>query len=533
MLLPQHHIKRWGVTMCLGGTTVHLREFRSVGNWRVLLSAFLYFDTSFMVWVLLGVVGTFIAEDLGLSATQKGLIAAIPALAGSGFRLVFGPLSDHIGSRRAGLIGLSLTLVPLVLGWLFVSSLSAVVGIGILLGVAGASFAVALPLVSRWYPPEHQGLALGIAGAGNSGTVLAALFAPRIAMAFGWQAVFVLALVPVLLTLAVFFALAKDSPNHPPAPPLSAYLRVLRRSETLWLCLLYSVTFGGFLGLSSYLGIFFHDQYGVSKVNAGDLTAACVFAGSLFRPIGGVLSDRFGGVKLLMGLLGAVALLASGLALLPSLVLALPAFVLMMGALGMGNGAVFQIIPQVFQKEIGVMTGLVGAAGGVGGFYLPTVLGMLKGTPGVSGRGCWSSGSWPGLRWCCCSWPTASCTRQPLATRERHGEPPLRALLRKPDSAREGASDDHRCPAAGRSHTAGRCARGVRTPASRGDSAAEVRGQVLRAGLRLSADAGDLHVRAAGADRPLQVQDHRAGRGSALANDDLGSDLGSDARAHR
>lgn len=366
---------------------MHLREFRRAGNGRVLFSAFLYFDVSFMVWVSLGALGTFIAEDLGLSASEKGLIAAVPLLAGSAFRLVLGPLSDHIGSRRTGLIGLALTAVPLLYGWLLADELSDVLALGVLLGVAGASFAVALPLASRWYPPEHQGLAMGIAGAGNSGTVIAALVAPRLAEQVGWQAVLGLGLVPVCITLLVFFALAKDSPNHPPPPGLAQYVRGLRRSETLWFCMLYAVTFGGFVGLSSYLGIFFRDQYEVSKVHAGDLTAACVFAGSLLRPVGGAVSDRCGGLRVLTGLLALIAGLVAAIAFLPPLWLVLPLLVLTMAGLGMGNGAVFQAIPQVFRSEIGVITGLVGAAGGIGGFYLPTVLGSLKDTTGSFGPG--------------------------------------------------------------------------------------------------------------------------------------------------
>ncbi|GMU39340.1 MAG: MFS transporter [Chloroflexota bacterium] len=366
---------------------MHLREFRKAGNGRVLLAAFLYFDVSFMVWVLLGALGSFIAEDLGLSASQKGLITAIPLLAGSGFRLILGPLSDHIGSRRAGLIGLSLTVVPLLYGWLFAQSLSDVVVVGLMLGVAGASFAVALPLASRWYPPEHQGLAMGLAGAGNSGTVIASLIAPRLAQQIGWQPVLGVMLIPVLFTFAAFFLLAKDSPNHPPPPKLSAYLGGLRRRETLWLCLLYSVTFGGFVGLSSYLAIFFRDEYGISKVLAGDLTALCVFSGSLLRPVGGAISDRLGGTRVLTGLLAVIATLAIGLALLPPLWLVVPLLIITMATLGMGNGAVFQVIPQLFRREIGVITGLVGAAGGIGGFYLPTVLGSLKEVTGSFGPG--------------------------------------------------------------------------------------------------------------------------------------------------
>jgi NNP family nitrate/nitrite transporter-like MFS transporter len=365
----------------------HLEAFLKSGNKRVLFSAFLYFDVSFMVWVMLGALGSFIAEDLNLSTSEKGLITAIPLLAGSGFRLVLGPLSDHIGSRKTGLIGLALTAAPLLFGWLFANSLADVVIVGIFLGVAGASFAVALPLASRWYPPEHQGLAMGIAGAGNSGTVMASLVAPRLAQHLGWQPVLGLALLPVVATFVAFFIIAKDSPHHAPPAKLSAYIGGLRQPETLWLCLFYSVTFGGFVGLSSYLAIFFHDGYHVSKVHAGDLTAACVFSGSLLRPVGGAVSDRFGGLRVLTVLLGIVAALILVVAMQPPLLFLLPVLVVTMATLGMGNGAVFQVIPQVFRREIGVITGLVGAAGGVGGFYLPTVLGALKGSSGSFGPG--------------------------------------------------------------------------------------------------------------------------------------------------
>lgn len=366
---------------------MHLSEFRRSGNPRVLFSAFLYFDMSFMAWVMLGALGTFIAEDLGLSAAEKGMMTAVPLLAGSAFRLILGALTDRLGGRRTGIAGLSLTTLPLLLGFLAADSIGELYLVGIMLGVAGASFAVALPLASRWYPPEHQGLAMGIAGAGNSGTVLAALFAPRLAEHVGWHAVFGLALIPILATLAVFALLARDAPARQSPPAIRDYLASLRRRETLWFCILYSVTFGGFVGLSSYLGIFFRDEYGVSKVHAGDLTAACVLAGSGFRPLGGAIADRLGGLSVLGVMLGVVALLFMALSSTPPLWMALPLLVATMGALGIGNGSVFQVIPQAFGREIGAVTGLVGAAGGVGGFYLTNVLGSLRESTGSFGPG--------------------------------------------------------------------------------------------------------------------------------------------------
>jgi NNP family nitrate/nitrite transporter-like MFS transporter len=366
---------------------VHLRDFARSGHPPTLFSAFLYFDVSFMVWVLIGALGVYIARDFGLTASQKGLLVAIPILGGSLFRVPMGILTDRIGPRKTGLLRQLIVLLPLAWGWLYGHSLPQMMALGLLLGVAGASFAVALPLASRWYPPQHQGLAMGIAGAGNSGTVIAALFAPRLAEALGWHAVFGLALIPVLLTCGVYLALAKDSPEQPAPRPWGTYLAVLREADTWWFNVLYGVTFGGFVGLASFLAIFFHDQYGLSKVMAGNFTALCVFAGSMFRPLGGYLADRVGGVRMLKVLFGAVALLMFGVGLLPPLALVTVLLFLGMLCLGMGNGAVFQLVPQRFRQTIGVVTGVVGAAGGVGGFLLPSFLGIFKDITGSYGTG--------------------------------------------------------------------------------------------------------------------------------------------------
>jgi NNP family nitrate/nitrite transporter-like MFS transporter len=363
------------------------RDFRRAGHWPTLFAAFLYFDLSFCIWYLLGPLGNFIAEDLQLTATQKGFLIATPLLGGSICRILMGALTDHLGPRRTGLIGIALTFAPLLLGWQFADSLPRLFVVALLLGIPGASFAVALPLASRWYPPPYQGLVMGIAGAGNSGTVLASLFMPRLAAAIGWRAAMGVAIVPMALAGAVFFLCAKDSPNQPPPRRWRDYLAVLRELDTVWFCLFYSITFGGFVGLASFLGIFFHDQYLVDKVRAGDLTALCVFAGSFMRPVGGFLADRFGGIRMLAALYGLVALLLLGIAGLPPPWLATPLFIAALALLGAGNGSVFQLVPLRFQREIGVVTGLVGAAGGLGGFFLPSLLGVLKDLTGTYASG--------------------------------------------------------------------------------------------------------------------------------------------------
>ncbi|HYM03838.1 MAG TPA: MFS transporter, partial [Stellaceae bacterium] len=347
-------------------------RFLKAGHLPTLIAAFLYFDLSFMVWVMLGPLGVQIARELHLDAAHKGLMVATPVLAGALLRIVLGIMVDHLRPKFTGAIAQFIVIGGLAATWLLgVHSFAQVLLVGVVLGLAGASFAVALPLASRWYPPEHQGTALGIAGAGNSGTVLAALFAPGLGAAYGWQTVFGIAAIPLSLTLVVYLALAQDSPTCPPPKPLADYLKVLKVSDAWWFMFFYSVTFGGFVGLASSLTIFFNDQFGLSAIVAGYFTAACVFAGSMVRPIGGAIADRIGGVRSLsvmyVAAAAAIALVSIGL---PHAWMALLVFVIGMLALGMGNGAVFQLVPQRFRGEIGVMTGLVGMTGGIGGFYL-------------------------------------------------------------------------------------------------------------------------------------------------------------------
>jgi NNP family nitrate/nitrite transporter-like MFS transporter len=357
-----------------------MSSFLKSGHTPTLFAAFLYFDLSFMVWVVLGPLGVQIAQDLGLTPAQKGLMVATPVLSGALLRIVMGIMVDHLKPKMAGTIGQLVVLASLLAAWYFgIETYTQVLALGVALGVAGASFAVALPLASRWYPPQHQGTALGIAGAGNSGTVLAALFAPGLAVAFGWNNVLGLAVIPLAVAFVLYQLLAKDSPECPAAKPLSDYLKVLKDRDAWWFMFFYSVTFGGFVGLASSLTIYFNDQYGLGAVVAGYFTAACVFAGSLVRPIGGLVADRIGGIRSLsvMYLLAATFLVVVSVGL-PQAWMALAGFIAAMLVLGMGNGAVFQLVPQRFRKEIGVMTGLVGMAGGVGGFYLASSLGFSR-----------------------------------------------------------------------------------------------------------------------------------------------------------
>jgi len=355
-------------------------NFWKAGHTPTLFSSFLYFDLSFMVWVLLGPLAVQMALDLQLSPSQKGLMVATPVLAGALLRIVMGVLVDQIKPKMAGLIGQVIVILSLLLAWLHgIETFQHALLLGLGLGFAGAAFAVALPLASRWYPPEHQGTALGIAGAGNSGTVFAALFAPGLAVAFGWNNVFGLALIPLIIVLVVYMVYAKDAPDAPAPKSLGQYLAILKDKDAWWFMFFYSVTFGGFVGLASSLTIYFNDLYSLGPVVAGYCTAACVFAGSLVRPLGGIIADRIGGVKTLLMMYSAAAVLLAMMSFgQPTYQLALGIVIPVMAVLGMGNGAVFQLVPQRFRKEIGVMTGLVGMAGGIGGFYLAASMGYFK-----------------------------------------------------------------------------------------------------------------------------------------------------------
>ncbi len=316
----------------------------------------------------------------GYPTGVKLSLVGLPLLAAGFWRILLGVLGDRFRSKRVGMASMLCTLLPLIVGWQYATEYNSLIFVGFFLGLAGASFAVSLPLASRWYPPHMQGLAMGIAGAGNSGTVLATLFAPLLAKAFGWHAVFGLLMIPVALTFIVFSLLAKDAPGHVKPAGTGAYITALAKPDTLWFCLLYFVTFGGFVGLSSFLNTFFVDQFDYAKATVGAATAIFIIAGSLVRPIGGALADKLGGIRMLTLLYATVIFMAIGVGLLMTVSQAATFVCLfvLMACLGMGNGSVFQMVPQRFGKEIGVMTGIVGAAGGVGGYYLNATLGHLK-----------------------------------------------------------------------------------------------------------------------------------------------------------
>ena len=389
------------------------REFRQAGHWPTLLSAFLYFDVSFMAWVVLGPLALYLSQELGLSIEEKFGIVAIPILAGALLRIPMGMISDHIGPKRTGQFAQFVVIAGLAYAWRSgLHSRPEVEIMGLILGVAGASFAVALPQASRWYPPKFQGVVMGIAGAGNMGVVLDSMLVPWLAETHGWQSVFGFLLIPLVAVFLLYSWIAKDAPDKRAPVTFANYAAVLKDVDTWWFMFFYSISFGGFVGLGSALPLYFTTWYHASGVAAGMMVALIVFAGSMCRPVGGRLADRIGGLKALQILFSIVALAYLSIAFLPqgptpetaaaatvsgwSLSELPPAawsavLIFFVGAmaLGMGNGSVFQLVPLRFRHEIGVMTGLVGAAGGIGGFFLAKALGWSKSMTGGFAMGFW------------------------------------------------------------------------------------------------------------------------------------------------
>ena len=356
-------------------------DLKTSGHWPTLVSSFLYFDYSFMVWTLLGVLANQIAapESLNLTPQQRFFMVSVPILFGGLFRLVLGVLVDQIGAKRTGILAQLVVMSGLLFAWqVGLKNFEATLLMGMVLGVAGASFAVAIPQAGRWYPPHMQGLVMGLAGAGNIGVVIDSLLAPRLAAHFGWQAVFGFALIPAVVVLAVYIFVSKEPPLKTTPKKIGDYFRMFRDKDVHWFCFFYTVTFGGFVGLAYSLGMYFKDRFGLTASQAGDLVALCTAVGALGRPIGGGISDRIGGIRSLYVYytVACIALICGGL--IGNLWLNVASFFIACGAFGMGNGSVFQLLPQRFGKEIGLMTGLVGCGGGLGGFLLANMMGQSK-----------------------------------------------------------------------------------------------------------------------------------------------------------
>jgi len=354
------------------------------GATRALVLATLAFAVCFAVWGTVAPLAPLFRSLYQLSETQVGLLVAVPVVLGSLARIPLGLLTDRFGGRIMFPALLLVTCIPLLLAGLTMS-FGGLLGVSLLIGLAGASFAIGVPFVARWFPPERQGFALGIYGMGNIGTAVAALVAPRVAYSAGWQSAFWMWL-PILVIMAVVFWLfARDAPGFQPiTTPVGERFSIFRREPLTWvLALFYFVTFGGLVAISNYLPTLLVGAYDLDPSDAAARASGFVVLATLARPVGGVLADRWGGARLLNATFALVAGFAIVLAFGPGMDVITAAFLGSACMLGLGNGAVFKLVPQHFPREAGVVTGLVGAAGGLGGFFPPLLMGFVHDITGA------------------------------------------------------------------------------------------------------------------------------------------------------
>ncbi|MGH7219275.1 MAG: MFS transporter [Nitrospiraceae bacterium] len=373
------------------------------GHWPSVIGAWLHLTVSFMVWLLMGALSLTLAQDFHLSQTDTALVVSLPLLSGALLRIVAGWSSDWYGAKPTGTVILVGELVVTLWGWLGVHSYVELLLVAALLGIGGASFAVTLPLAGRTYPAAHQGFVLGIVASGNVGTVLVLFFAPRIAAAGGWHDAFGWMTLPIVASLAVFVILVRDDQRSRRAERDTHWWHnvavMIRQPKSYWLCGLYAVTFGGFVGFCSIFPLFFHEQYHVDGITAGSIAALCGLVGSLIRPLGGYAADRMGGLRTLMLALPLIAGIIAALGEFTDVSVAVVLTVTAVGAMGVGNGVILQLASEWFPKQIGLASGIVGAAGGIGGFLLPLWLGTLKEVTGSYRIGLWVFAVATGIAW--------------------------------------------------------------------------------------------------------------------------------------
>ena len=352
------------------------------GSTRALFLSTTAFAVSFAVWGLVAALAPNFTQLYNLSATEKSLMIAVPVLLGSIGRLFSGMLADKFGGRQVMSALLIFSALPAVaIG--FSTSFNQLVILGLLLGVAGTTFPVGVGFTSRWFPPAKQGTALGVYGMGNIGQSIAVFLAPVLAIALGdWRMVFFIFAAVTLIWGVVFYLMAENDATTARPRSLSEMLHPLKTSKTAWiLSLFYFLTFGGFVALALYMPTFLRELFNLTPTDAGARTAGFVVLATLMRPAGGILADKIGGAKVLLVVFAAIALLApllSWVSMIPFTIGALGCA----AALGLGNGAVFKLVPQYFPKETATVTGLVGAFGGLGGFFPPLELGFVKDATG-------------------------------------------------------------------------------------------------------------------------------------------------------
>ncbi|MEV4840555.1 MFS transporter [Nonomuraea sp. NPDC049486] len=344
-----------------------------------LILATIAFAVNFWAWALLSPLGPVYQRSLGLSATAVSVLVAVPVIVGSLGRIVLGALTDRYGGRLVFGVTTLIGVIPVVF-LAFVETYSLLLVGGLLLGLTGATFAIGVPFVNAWFPPERRGLALGVFGMGNIGTAISGFATPWLADEFGRRAPFYVVAAALAVTGVVFLLVGRDAPGVKPAaePFLKRFTAAARMRVTVELAGMYALTFGGFVAFGVYLPLYLQSVYGLTVADAAARAAGFVVLATLARPVGGWLSDRVGGESVLAYVLAVVFACAIVVSFAPGMPVATVGFLAMAAALGLGNGAVFAILGRAVPVAmVGSATGVVGAAGGLGGFLPPIVMGLI------------------------------------------------------------------------------------------------------------------------------------------------------------
>ncbi len=376
---------------------------KSSGQWSVLVGSTLAFTVCFAVWMMFAVIGIPIKQELGLSDTQFGLLAAMPVLTGSLIRLPLGMWADRFGGRIVFFILMLCTVVPI---WLIGEATEywQFLVLGLFVGMAGGSFSVGIAYVARWFDKGRQGMAMGVFGAGNSGAALTKFVAPALVIGYGWTMVPRVYAVAMLVTALVFWALSRHDETHvvPPGVTMREQLQALRDPRVWKYCQYYSIVFGGYVGLSLWMTKYYITEFGFSLQSAALLAACFSLPGGLVRAVGGWLSDKHGAhpVTWWVLLISWVCLFFLSYPQTDLVVKTIRGevtmhvglnvwwFTALMFTMGVswavGKASVFKYISDEYPHNIGVVSGIVGLAGGLGGFFLPIIFGVLVDTTGVN-----------------------------------------------------------------------------------------------------------------------------------------------------
>jgi len=304
-------------------------------------------------------------------------MVSVPILTGALMRFPLGLASQYIGRKTVALIEMGTIMVALIWGYFFATSYTNVLIMGVMLGVAGASFGVALSLGGGWFPPEHKGLAIGIAGAGNSGAIIAMLFGPPIALAYGWRTAYLAGAGLMVPAFLVMLFLAKEPPDRQ-KKELTEYLKVLIQKDSWVFNISYILTFGGYIGLTNFLPTFLHFEYGIPLSQMGKWSALIAIMASVSRIAGGFIADRFGGLRVMVIICIIVAAVSFMVSSMPPFGIAVLFLIILFFGLGAGNGSTFQLVPLRWIGASAIAMSLIGEVGALGGGFIPNIMGFSR-----------------------------------------------------------------------------------------------------------------------------------------------------------